>query len=139
VRNNRAFEGHYVSYANNQVAGVPKSFFNAGIKYASEMLKGAYVRIGVQNVGKYFVNDANTIVVPAYTIFNASIGIDKLEFANGLLYCSAFLGINNLTDKKYVGSAWLNPDLGRTNQQPAFIEPGLPRNFVGSIGIGMNL
>jgi hypothetical protein len=54
---------------------------------------------------------------------------------------SAFVGLNNLTDAKYIGSAWLNPDapvIGGV-QVPAYIEPGLPSNFVGSIGIGMNL
>jgi iron complex outermembrane recepter protein len=139
VRNNRAFEGHFVSYNGLKAAGVPGSFFNFAVKYTSAYLRGTYLKAGVQGVGSYYANDANTIKVPAYAVFNAGLGLDKLNFADDRLYCSVFFGVNNLTDKKYIGSAWLNPDLGVTNNQPAFIEPGLPRNFVGSIGLGVNL
>jgi outer membrane receptor protein involved in Fe transport len=45
--------------------------------------------------------------------------------------------VNNLANKKYIGSAWLNPDL--VGGKPLFIEPGMPRNYVGSIGLGATL
>lgn len=133
--------GKFADYANNKIVGVPDIFFNVGLKYMPEGLRGAYVHANLQNVGKYFVNDANTISVPAYTILNAGVGIDHLDFADNALYVSGFLGVNNLTNAKYIGSAWLNPDapvIGGV-QVPAYIEPGLPRNFVGSVGIGMNM
>jgi outer membrane receptor protein involved in Fe transport len=43
--------------------------------------------------------------------------------------------VNNLFDKKYIGSAWLNPDFA--GGLPVYIEPGLPRNFNGSVSVGM--
>jgi iron complex outermembrane receptor protein len=133
--------GKFADYSNNKLVGVPNIFYNVGLKYMPDVLKGAYIRANLQSVGKYFANDANTITVPAYTILNAGIGIDHLNFANDRLFFSAFFGLNNLTDVKYVGSAWLNPDAPVINgkQVPAFIEPGLPQNFIGSIGIGMNM
>jgi iron complex outermembrane receptor protein len=141
VHYSASLAGHYADYASNKITGVPSIFYNVGVMYMPEALKGAYIRASIQSVGEYFVNDANTISVPAYTILNAGLGVDHLKFANNLLYVSAFVGLNNLTDAKYIGSAWLNPDapvIGGV-QVPAYIEPGLPSNFVGSIGIGMNL
>lgn len=133
--------GAFADYADNKIAGVPDIFYSVGLKYLSEELKGAYIRANLQSVGKYYVNDANTITVPSYTTFNAGIGIDHLNFADDRLYLHGYLGVNNLTDLKYIGSAWLNPDVATINgvQVPAYIEPGLPRNFVGTLGIGVNL
>jgi len=93
--------------------------------------------VSLQTVGKYFVDDANTISVPAYTVVSAEIGIDRLMLGSGPLYCSAFAGMNNLFNKKYIGSAWLNPDI--VGSQPVYIEPGLPGNFTASVSVGLNL
>jgi iron complex outermembrane receptor protein len=133
--------GKIADYANNKVVGVPDLFFTLGAKYMPEILHGAYVRVNLQNLGKYFADDANTITVPAYTIINAGIGLDHLNFANDRLFVNAFLGLNNLTDVRYIASAWLNPDYVTVSGKrvPVYIEPGLPSNFVGSIGIGVNL
>lgn len=129
--------GKFANYAENKLVGVPDVFFTLGAKYACKELSGAYVRLSLQNVGKYFVNDANTISVPAYTILNAGIGVDRLEIPSSPLYVTLFVGVNNLTNKKYIGSAWLNPNL--VGGKPMYIEPGLPRNYVGSIGLGATL
>jgi iron complex outermembrane receptor protein len=133
--------GHVANYADNTIVGMPDTYFQIGVKYAPPMLKSVYVNANVQNVGKYYVNDANTIIVPAHTIFNAGIGVDRFRFAGDRLYVSAFAGVNNLTGVKYIGSTWLNPDAPVINgtPTPAYIEPGLPRNVVATIGIGMNL
>ncbi len=133
--------GKFADYANNKVVGVPDIFFNVGLKYMPEELRGAYIRVNLQNVGKYYVNDANTISVPAYTILNAGVGVEHFSFADEAFFLNGFFGYNNLTNAKYIGSAWLNPDapvIGGV-QVPAYIEPGLPRNFVVSLGIGMNM
>jgi outer membrane receptor protein involved in Fe transport len=54
---------------------------------------------------------------------------------------SGFFGMNNLTDAKYVASAFVNPDVARINgvNVPVFIEPGLPRNFTGSLSLRVKL
>lgn len=137
-QNNQALAGRFVDYANNTMAGVPNMFYTIGVKYTVESLKGAYVRAALQGMGKYYADDANSLNVPAYAIINAGIGIDHLDIAGSGLFVTAFCGVNNLTDKKYVASAWLNPDLNLRNQ-PMFLEPGLPRNVVASIGLGVNM
>ncbi|MEO8333712.1 MAG: hypothetical protein ABI664_01985 [bacterium] len=39
-----------------------------------------------------------------------------------------------MTDTKYVGSAFLNPDL--LNGAPAVFEPGMPRTVIVSFSVG---
>jgi iron complex outermembrane receptor protein len=126
--------GAIANYANNKVVGIPDVFYTIGLKYGPRELRGAFIGAGVQNVGKYFADDANKITVPSYTVLNANIGVDHLTFANDMMYVSAFVGVNNLTDKKYIGSAWLNPDI--VGGKPVYIEPGLPRNVVASLSLG---
>lgn len=126
--------GAIANYGNNKVVGVPDIFYNVGLKYAPKELRGAFVGANIQKVGKYFADDANKINVPSYMVLNANIGVDRLTFADDVLYVTAFVGVNNLTDKKYIGSAWLNPDY--VGGKPVYIEPGLPRNVVGSVSLG---
>ncbi len=132
-------EGIFADYSNHKIVGIPDYFYEIGLKYMLCQLRGVYARVNIQGVGKYFADDANQILVPSYTILNASIGIDQFQFANDRLFINAFFGVNNLTNEKYIGSVWLNPDSPKINgfPTPAYIEPGLTRNFVGSIGIGL--
>lgn len=129
--------GAIANFANNKVVGIPDVYYTIGVKYRAKEFHGAYVGLTLQSVGKYFADDANRITVPAYTILNATAGIDRLLFANDRFYLTAYVAINNLTDKKYIGSAWLNPDV--VGGRPVYIEPGLPRNVVGGVGLGVNL
>ncbi|MEO8167355.1 MAG: TonB-dependent receptor, partial [bacterium] len=91
-------------YSNNKMVGIPNIFYSIGLKYASEELKGAYLRMNLQSVGKYFADDKNSITIPSYTILNAGVGIEHLNFAKDVLYVNAFFGVNNLTGAKYIGS-----------------------------------
>jgi outer membrane receptor protein involved in Fe transport len=42
--------------------------------------------------------------------------------------------VHNVTDKTYIGSAFLNPDL--LNGAPAVFEPGMPRTVIVSLSVG---
>jgi hypothetical protein len=137
VHYNPSLAGKAADYGGNEVVGIPNLYVTVGMKYQPVALGGLYVRASMQNIGKYYVNDANTIEVPGSTIFNLGAGIEHLAFAKGRFYAGAFVGINNVADTKYVGSAWLNPDI--VNGVPVYIESGLPRNLVGSVWVGMNL
>lgn len=137
VHYSAARAGVFADYADNKVVGIPDLFYSAEVKYAATELHGLYVRFNLQSVGKYFADDRNTITVPSYAVLNAGIGITRLPLGSDILYLNAFVGVNNLTDAKYVGSAWLNPDI--VGGAPVFIEPGLPRNVVGQLALGVNL
>jgi iron complex outermembrane recepter protein len=45
-----------------------------------------------------------------------------------------FVSIRNVTDKEFIGSAFLNPDL--VNGAPVAFEPGTPRAVIVSLSIG---
>ena len=128
--------GAVADFSGNKVVGVPDIFWSLGLRYSPKPFRSLSAGVSVQSVGEYFADDANAITVPSYTIFNASIGLDRWAPGGGDFFVSALLGVNNVGDSKYVGSAWLNPDI--VDGAPVYIEPGLPRNFVGSLSLGMN-
>jgi outer membrane receptor protein involved in Fe transport len=45
------------------------------------------------------------------------------------------VSVKNLTDKRYIGSAFLNPDL--VGGAPAAFEPGTPRTIIVSVSLGI--
>lgn len=127
---------HFADYKDNKVAGIPDMFYSAGLTFAPDFLYGAFVGLSLNGMGNYFVDDANTIEVPSYNIFNVTIGIKDAIKLTDYLDLKAFININNLADTKYAASAFINPDV--VNNKPVFLEAGLPRNFVGSISIGFH-
>jgi iron complex outermembrane receptor protein len=129
--------GKFADLKDNKQAGIPDYYYSLAVKFAPRGLGGLFARIGVQGTGEYFADDRNMYVVPSSTILNAGIGIDHHRFSDSGIFVRVFAGVNNLTDQKYVASAWINPDL--VNNQPVYLEPGLPRNFVGSVSIGCDL
>jgi iron complex outermembrane receptor protein len=130
--------GKFVDLKNNKMAGVPDYFYNLGLRYSSPAFSKAYLKVNVHGVGKYFADDRNKYSVQGYNLFDISAGIENYEFPGSKIFVRGFLGINNVTDKKYASSVWINPQLN-ANGKPVYLEPGLPRNFVGSLSIGLNL
>lgn len=123
-------KGIFADFKNNKLPGIPDHFYNLSlhIPYFVDF------EISVQGVGKYFADDANRYSIPPYTILNAKIWFDQIYISDFLQLLLAF-SINNLLDRKYVGSAFLNPIYEKTTNLPYFIEPGLPRNFVFSLKV----
>ena len=125
--------GKYADYKDNKVAGIPDVFYNASLTYSPEILNGAFVSISLNGIGKYFVDDANNISVPAFNAINATIGMNEPIKLAGSLAVKGFINFNNIFDTKYAGSAFINPDI--VNNEAIFLEPGLPRNIVLSISL----
>jgi outer membrane receptor protein involved in Fe transport len=89
----------------------------------------------VQGAGEYFADDANTISVPSYNILNSMMGFDDLNLYRGRLILNLSAGVENITDEKYAASAYINPDRGRISNEPIYLEPGLPRNWVTTMSL----
>lgn len=121
-------KGIFADFKNNNLPGVPNYFYNFSLHIPF------YVdfELAVQGIGKYFADDANRYLVPAYTIFNSKVWLDGI-YINNFLQLSIAFSINNMFDKKYIGSAFLNPILEKNTNLPYYIEPGLPRNFVFTV------
>jgi iron complex outermembrane recepter protein len=129
--------GKVVDLKDNKMAGIPDFYYFLGIRYAPPILPEVYAKVSIQGMGKYFADDKNRYEVPSYNIINLSFGLEQMKIPGSIIYISGFFGVNNVTDKKYVSSVWINPQL--KNGSPVFIEPGLPRNLIGSLSVGMNL
>jgi iron complex outermembrane receptor protein len=124
--------GHYADYSGNAVVGVPKVFFNGSASWAPERAGGLRLHIGVQQTGSYFADDANTVSVPGSVVVSAGLLTDRV-ITVGAVGVRGSLMVQNLTDKRYIASAFLNPDV--VNGVPVAFEPGLPRQVVLSVSV----
>lgn len=61
---------------------------------------------GVRYIGKQWADNANTLRVPAVTLFDASVKMNLGEFNPSLKGAYVQLNVNNLTDKKYVAACY---------------------------------
>ncbi len=120
--------GKFAEYKGNKVAGMPEAFYNVALRCAPPLLAGWYAEINLQGISDYFVDDANRLRVPACTLLNLTVGLGQPVQLTEELGLHAFVGVNNLTDRKYAASAFVNPDI--VNGAPVYLEPGLPRNYV---------
>jgi iron complex outermembrane recepter protein len=126
--------GKSADFSNNKMAGVPDVFATARLRWNPTFFRQAFIEWEYRMVGSYFADDANKVNVTSYNVMDANIGIDQPLFDN--LSFRAMARINNIADQKYMASVWINPD--RISGQPAFIEPGLPRNYAVNIGLRYN-
>ncbi len=129
--------GKFLDLKDNKMAGIPDVYYTVGLRYAPAFLGGSYVKLSVQGVGSYFADDRNLYDVPAYTILNAVVGTESVRIPGTSLSFHGFFGVNNLTDKTYPASVWINPQLN-SQGKPVYLEPGLPRNVVGSVSLTMD-
>ena len=126
--------GRVADYAGNRVVGVPDVHYGASLSYSPEVLPGLRLEGGVAGVGRYFADDANAVVVPGYALLNATLAFDSaIAFRRGG-GVRGFLSVNNLTDRRYIGSAFLNPDV--VGGVPVAFEPGRPREVVVGLTVG---
>lgn len=123
----------YVDYKNNtgdfkdnRVAGLPENVSHVTARYA--LRQGFFGELKGTWVGSYFANDANSARVPAYALLGIRVGYTGIFETRAI---HAYVGVENLTDQKYVESVFIN---GLNGQ---FFEPGLPRNFIAGLTIGL--
>lgn len=133
---NASFPGG--NYKNNKVAGLPDVYYGASVRYTARPFVNAFIELGVQGLGKYFADDANTMTVSPYKIFNLSAGLaEPMKLGRGVTL-KIFGGVNNLLDRKYASSSFINPLKESGTNLPMYLEPGLPRNFYASLVLGWN-
>ncbi|MFN8586696.1 MAG: TonB-dependent receptor plug domain-containing protein [Candidatus Eisenbacteria bacterium] len=125
-----ASRNEYVTYKSdrgtfdgNDVAGLPALVFGGRAKY--RCAGHVTTELALNGNSKYFADDRNTIEIMQYGILDATIAWEHRLPRAAL---SAFVSGNNLLDKEYVGSAFINPQISGS-APPQVYEPGLPRNF----------
>ncbi len=104
----------------NRLPGVPEHFWRLGLR--TGLPRGFYLDADHTISTSVAADDANTIVVDAWGagVTNLRVGWDGVV---GSLELAPFLGLNNLWDRRYIGSITLNGVAGRV------IEPA-PRRVI---------
>lgn len=134
VHYNIAKRGVFADYSGNQVVGVPRTMFGLTLALSPKGWSGVRAQVGVQGSGTYFADDANVVSVAGYSLVNATVGLDRpIDIGAGATLRGS-VSVQNLLNKRYIGSAFLNPDV--VNSVPVAFEPGLPRSIVFSFGLG---
>lgn len=112
--------------AGSRLPGVPKNNVYAMLRWGQEI--GWHASVSGQYMTSVAVNDTNTVFTPAYALLglNGGYGIDLRQFK-----MSAFLRINNLLNRRYVGSVIVDDGNSR------YFEPGAGFNILGGFSITM--
>lgn len=116
--------------AGNTIPGIPRSFLFSELAWASQgldVLRNKPARtgtsLGVELIqsGRLYANDANTASADGYTTLNFKA---SQTWALGAGSLTAYVRIENLTDKRYVGSVIVNQAASQ------FYEPAPGRNWM---------
>ena len=126
--------GKTADYSDNKVVGVPSTLANIELGTEVPGFRALRFKAGVEHSGKYFADDANRVDVPSYTILNLTAELRDPILVAGNFGLRGFVSVKNITDKNYIGSAFLNPDL--VGGVPAAFEPGQPQAVIVSLSVG---
>lgn len=126
--------GALADYGGNQMVGLPSLMYSVTMGFQPAAWHGVRVSATAQGAGKYFVDDANAVSVPSHAIFSASATLNDPIVVARSVTLRGYVTVNNLFDRRYVGSAFLNPDV--VGGVPVAFEPGLPRSFVVGAALG---
>ncbi len=125
--------GAFADYSGNRVVGVPDYFYTTSLLWAPTSAPvGLSVETNLQGTGRYFADDANVVRVPESHIVGLSVRADRLLQLGGTTV-RGFVTVSNLLDRRWVGSAFLNPDV--VNGVPLVFEPGMPRSVLVSFSV----
>jgi iron complex outermembrane recepter protein len=112
--------------AGSRLPGVPKNNAYATLRWGEEY--GWHASVSGQYVTNVAVNDVNSVFAPAYALMglDGGYGIDsnRLKF-------NVFIRINNLLNRRYVGSVIVDDGNSR------YFEPGPGFNILGGFSITM--
>ena len=94
----------------NRLPGVPEHFWRLGLR--TSLPGDLYLDADHTISTSVAADDANTptLFIPAYSVTNARVGWDGRV---GTMEIAPFVGVNNLLDRRYVGSVTLNGVGGR--------------------------
>lgn len=121
-------------YAGNDVVGVPSLVANADVGTALPGLPFLVARLGVEHMGRYYLDDANRIAVHPGAVLSATLELRPGVLSRNGVGVRGFATVQNLANSAYVGSAFLNPDVVRG--APVAYEAGAPRSVVLSLSFG---
>ena len=126
----KEFTDNTDDFSGNDLTGVPKDIFNAGIDFDSTF--GIYGNINYQYVGSMPITDSNSLYSDSYNLTNAKIGYQVN--INKMLKLNVFFGVNNIFDVHYASQILINAS-GFGGNAPRYFYPGTPVNYFGGINL----
>ncbi len=120
----------------NKLPGIPQSFVFSELLWSSQTLVAVKTRtslgtragLELTSAGRMFANDVNSASADGYTTLNAKL---SQGWALGSALLTAYGRIDNLTDKRYVGSVIVN------QAQLQYYEPAPGRSW--TLGLRLTL
>ena len=112
--------------AGNRLPGVPRNNVYAQLRWGADL--GWHASANAQYVSNVAVNDSNSVYAPAYAVagLDGGYGVELRQFK-----VNAFLRLNNLLNRRYVGSVIVDEGNGR------YFEPGPGFNVLGGFSVTM--
>ncbi|MDC5358682.1 TonB-dependent receptor [Acinetobacter baumannii] len=108
----------------NAIPGIAKSQAYASLAWQPS--HGLYGGVDVQYMDKVYVNDTNSDAAPSYSVTSANVGY---AWVMGDWKVNSFARVDNLFDKKYVGSVIVNDGNSR------YFEPADGRNWSAGLRV----
>lgn len=124
--------GATADYGGNHIVGVPRTTVSIGAGWQAGR-SPLRLAADLQSLGGYWADDANTVRVDGWTVLALSVATAR-PVRLGALALGGSVGVRNLLDARYAGSAYLNPD--RVAGVPVAYEPGAGRHLVVSATVG---
>ncbi|HCA5047128.1 TPA: TonB-dependent receptor [Acinetobacter baumannii] len=108
----------------NAIPGIAKNQAYASLAWQPS--HGLYGGVDVQYMDKVYVNDTNSDAAPSYSVTSANVGY---AWVMGDWKVNSFARVDNLFDKKYVGSVIVNDGNSR------YFEPADGRNWSAGLRV----
>jgi hypothetical protein len=67
-------------------------------------------------------------------VWHLGAGLEEITLGNSPLVARLGASLRNVDNRTYAASGWINPDLDDLGE-PIYLEPGLPRTLVVSLGV----
>ncbi|MGN6312690.1 MAG: TonB-dependent receptor family protein [Rhodanobacteraceae bacterium] len=110
--------------AGARIPGVPKNIFDGSLRWGGDT--GWHAGLDVSAVSAVAVNDANRAHAPGHALIGADLGYIAHRGGAAL---SPFLRLDNLFDRRYIGSVIVNDANGR------YFEPGPGRSVMVGLSV----
>lgn len=94
---NDFFYRNDATFGSNQLPSLPRQVYQAALQY--NRADGYYAEFNTQSVSSYYVDFANTLSAPSYTLFGAKAGYEAPSKK-----WSVFVDLRNITNQRYAAA-----------------------------------